>query len=75
MIKMCYTIFGTVKYAVIDSVFYVEKKITALEERGFYADTITNKRKYWPKGVPGDEIDRNFHNGNTDDNDTLEAMK
>ena len=45
MIKMCYTIFGTVKYAVIDSGFYAKKKITALEERGVYADTITNKRK------------------------------
>ena len=46
----------------------------ALEERGVYTGAIINKRKYYPKGVPGDEIDHNLHNRYVGDVDMLESM-
>ena len=46
----------------------------ALEERGVYTGAIINKRKYCPKGVPGDEIDQNLHNRYVGDVDMLESM-
>ena len=74
MLQMCEPIFGTGKAVVLESGFYVEKGITTLEERGVYYGALITKRKYWPKGVPGDEIDWNLHNRDSSDVDVLEAM-
>ena len=57
MLKMCEPIFSTGKYAVLDIDFYVSRGITAVLEFGVYAAALVKKRKYWPKGVPGDTID------------------
>ena len=57
MLRMCEPIFSTGKYFVLDSGFFVSKGITALLEVGVYAAALIKKRKYWPKGVPGDAID------------------
>ena len=66
--------FGTGKDVVFESGFCVTKGIMALEERGVYTGAIINKRKYCPKGVPGDEIDQNLHNRYVGDVDMLESM-
>ena len=72
---MCDTIFGTGEGVVIDSGVFVAKGIMLLEERGVYTGDIIKKRKYCPKGVPGDDMDRNFHNRDVGDADMLETIK
>ena len=74
MIKMFEPIFGTVNYIVPDSVFCVANRIYSLEERGVYSVALIKKRKYWPKGVPDDDIYRNFHNRDIGDVDMLDSM-
>ena len=60
MLQMFEPIFSTGKFVVLDSGFCVSKGITYLLEFGFYAAALIKKRKYWPKGVPGDAIDEYF---------------
>ena len=74
MVRMCEPIFSTGKYVVLDSVFCVSKGITALLEFGIYAAELIKKRKYWPKGVPGDAIDQYFADKDVTYVDTLEAI-
>ena len=57
---MCEPIFSAGKCVVLDSGFCVSKGIKNLLEFGVYATAPTKKRKYWPKGVPGDVIDQYF---------------
>ena len=72
---MCDPIFGTGRGVVIDSGVFVAKGIMLFEERGVYTGAIIKKRKYCTKGVPSDDIDRNFHNRDVGDADMLEAKK
>ena len=51
-------IFSTGKCVVLDSGFCVSKGITALLEFGVYAAVLIKNRKYCPKGVTGDAIDK-----------------
>ena len=60
MLRMCRPIFGSGKAVVLDSGFCVTKVITELEARGVYAADLIKKRRYCPKGVPGDLIDSHF---------------
>ena len=57
----------------IESVFCVSKGITALLDFGVYAAALIKKRKYWPKGVPGDAIDQYFADKYVTYVDMLEA--
>ena len=57
---MCRPIFGSGKAVVLDSGFCVAKGITDLEDKGVYVAALIKKRRYWPKGVPGDLIDNHF---------------
>ena len=74
MLRMCEPIFSTGKCVVLDSGFCVSKGITALLEFGVYADALIRKRKYWPKGVPGDAIDQYFSDKDVTYVDILEAI-
>ena len=58
MLQMCEPIFSNGKCVVLGSEFCVSKGITALLEFGVYAAVLIKKRKYRPKGVPGDAIDQ-----------------
>ena len=58
MLRMCEPIFSTGKCVVIDSGFCVSKGVTALLDFGVYAAALIKKQKYWPKGVPGDSIEK-----------------
>ena len=60
MLRICEPAFSSGKCVVIDSGFFVSKGITDLLEVGVYAAALIKKRKYWPKGVPGDSIDQYF---------------
>jgi hypothetical protein len=74
MLRMCEPIFSTGKCVVLDSGFCVAKGITALHNHGVYAGALIKKRKYWPKAVPGDAIDRYFRDKNVGDVAMLDAM-
>ena len=74
MLRMCETIFGTGKSVFIESEVILEKGISTLEERGVYSVAHIKKIKYWPKGVPSDEIGCNFHNRDVGDVDMLEVI-
>ena len=74
MLRICEPIFSTGKCAVLDSVFFVSKGITALLEFGVYAAALINKPKYWPKGITGDAIDQYFADKDVTYVDTLEAI-
>ena len=58
----------------LDSGFCVSKGITDLLEFGFYTDVIIKKRKYWPKGVPGDAICQYLADKDVTYVDMLEAI-
>ena len=58
MLKICEPILSTGKCVVFESFFFVSKGIIALLVFGAYADALAKKRKYCPKGVPGDSIDQ-----------------
>ena len=74
MLPMCERIFSTGKYVVLDSGFCVSKGITSLLEFGFYSAVVIKKRKYWPKGVPGDSIDKYFSDKDITHVDMLETI-
>ena len=74
MLRMCEPIFSTGKCVVLVSGFCVSKGITAFLEFGVYAAALINKRKYWPKGLPGDAIDEYFSDKDVAHVDMLEAV-
>ena len=74
MLQMFEPIFSSGKCVVIDSGFFVSKRITALLEVGVYAAALIKKRKYWPKGVPGDAIEVYFADKDLTHVDMLEAI-
>ena len=52
----------------------MSKGITALLGIGVYAAALIKKRKYWPKGVPRDAIDKYFADKDVTHVDILEAI-
>ena len=44
------------------------------KKKDVYDGAIIKNHKYWPKGIPGDEIDRNFHNRDVGGVGVLEAI-
>ena len=52
----------------------MSKGITALLGFGVYTYALTKKRKYWPKGVPGDDIDQYFSEKDVTFMDMLESI-
>ena len=60
MCEMTEPIHGTGKIVSMDSGFCVTAGILHLHELGVYGQALVKKRKYWPKDVPSDQIDRYF---------------
>jgi len=60
MCEMTEPIHGTGKVVSMDSGFCVTVGILHLHDHGVYGQSLIKKRKYWPKGVPGNQIDRYF---------------
>ena len=71
---MCEPIFSTGKCDMLDSGFCVSKGITAFLEFDVYASALIKKRKYWPKGGPGDTIDQYFSEKDVTYVDMLEVI-
>ena len=74
MLPMCEPVFSTGKCVVLDSGSCVSKGITALLDFVVYADALIKKQKYWPRGVPGDAIDKYFSDKDATYVDMLEAI-
>jgi hypothetical protein len=60
MCEMTEPIHGTGKIVSMDSGFCVTVGILHLHELGVFGQSLIKKRKYWPKGCPGDQIDKYF---------------
>ena len=73
MLRIFRPIFGSGKAIVLDSVFCASKGITELEAKGVYAAVLIKKRRYCPKGVPGDLIDTYFQHKGFGDVGMIEA--
>ena len=70
---VCESLFSTRKAVVMDSGFCVTNEIVALAAKGVYAGALIKKRRYWPKGVPGDLVDQYFPDKKVGDVDMLVA--
>ena len=52
---------------IMDSVFCVLGGILKMRKRGYYGSTLIKKRRYWPRGIHGDEINEYFSTKNIGD--------
>ena len=50
----------TGKVVTFYSGFCVKVGIEALHAQGVYSQALIKKKRYWPRGVPGDHIDEHF---------------
>jgi hypothetical protein len=70
LLNMMGPIHGMGKVVVLgDSGFCVASGMTALNAKGVYGQFLIKKRRYWPKYVPGELIDRHMggkHLGETE---------
>ena len=49
-------LWGTGKVVVVGSGLYVLEGLISMVEKGVLGSALINKRRYWPKGVPEEEI-------------------
>ena len=62
LLEMTEPIHRTGKVVTGDSGFCVTSGVLALHDHGVYGQFLIKKRRYWPKGVPGDYIDNYMSN-------------
>ena len=60
LLRMLRAYHHTGRYVVLDSGFCVLKAIVDLQKVGVYSAALIKKRKYWPKGVPGEAMQSHF---------------
>ena len=53
MMRITKPIFGTMKYVVMESGFFVMRGILGMLAHGVYRTTVINKKRYWPKYCKG----------------------
>ena len=58
--RMCEPLFYKGKSIVMKINFCVANGIVAIVAKGVHVGALVNKRRYWPKIIPGDIIDRYF---------------
>lgn len=56
VLRMTESLQSTGTVVIMDSAFCVLQGLAELGKRGVFAATVVKKKKYWPRGVPGDEI-------------------
>jgi hypothetical protein len=57
MLRMAEPLFGTGSVLMFDSGFCSINGMVQLAKRGVYSSCVIKKKKYWPKGIDGDEIE------------------
>ena len=60
LMSMCKNLYSTGKVVILDSGFCVLQGIIELRKKGVFAGALIKKRKYWPKYIDGDAIDKHF---------------
>ena len=60
ILRMCRSIFGYGKALMFDNGFCVAKGLFRFGEIGVYSSLIINNRRYFPKNVPVEEVDKLF---------------
>jgi hypothetical protein len=60
LLRLTTPIWATGKVVILDSGFCVLNAITELHRFGVYASALIKKRRYWPKGISGDELKAYF---------------
>ena len=62
LLRLCKSLYFSGKVVVLDSGFCVLQALVELKKLGVYAAAVIKKRRYWPKYVKGDEMDRYMAN-------------
>ena len=62
LLRMTKAIHGTGKVVVMDSGFCVLNALLALRTHGVFGSALIKKRKFWPKGIDGDNIITHMNN-------------
>ena len=73
LLELCKSLYGSGKVIVLDSGFRVLKALIALKKVGVFAHAVINKRRYWPKFVPGEAINDHMKEKNVGDVDCLQG--
>ena len=60
LLRLTKALYTTGKVVILDSGFCVLQAIIALRENGVFSGALIKKRKYWPKWIDGDAIDRHM---------------
>ena len=58
LLRLTKALYTTGKVVILDSGFCVLQAIIALRDKGVFASALIKKRKYWPKWIDGDMIDK-----------------
>ena len=74
MLFMTKNIHHTGKIVTMDSGFCVKVGIEAMDKYGVYGQALIKKKRYWPRGVPGDQIDEHFNNKALGYSETLKQV-
>ena len=56
MVRMTNMLWGTGKVVVMERGFCVLEVLISIVEKGVLGSALIKKRRYWPKGVPAEEI-------------------
>jgi Transposase IS4 len=71
LLRMCQPIVGRGMVVILDSGFCVLKGLVELKKIGVFASAVIKKRRYWPKHVPGDDMDLHMSTKEVGDVDSL----
>ena len=56
MWRMTRPLWARGKAVIMYSTFYLIKELIGMYERGFLGIAVINKRRYWPEGIHGNQI-------------------
>lgn len=60
LLRLTDSIHHSGRVVIMDSGFCVLQSLLMLASRGVYASAVIKKRRFWPKHINGDEIDKHF---------------
>jgi hypothetical protein len=73
LLRLTDTLYNTGKVVILDSGFCVLEGLIELRKVGVFASAVIKKRRYWPKHVPGEEMDNKMENRDLGDTDSVKG--
>lgn len=64
-------IYGTDKTVILDSVFCILRGLIVFKKQGVFVSALIKKRKYWPKFIKGDNVNKYFEGNKIGEYDRL----